>query len=327
MWNPKRVTIQDVPDEACQIIERPLHPDFLERGERNLPFNGEVYLAEDDLKSAISEKSESEIKAGNDGKILRLMDAVNVSLNGENVIYHSQSFEEARAIKAQVVQWVPAEDNISAEVVMPDASIVEGFCEPDCRKLSVDDEVQLERFGFARVDEIKQTAHLRWVGHAGGVGQTRFIHTGFNDLLGHPDHVVIRHDALDGAAKGGGQTGLDLTPGAISSRSATMARTSSTMSLRLLRTLASECASLAEHGNGELVHAGPERAFRAAQVGHQRHHRHAGVLQGVLDHFSRSRPFVATAWLAQTSQLRSRAGQRPPARQSIGICRPWAWSP
>ena len=37
---------------------------------------------------------------------------------------------------------------------MPDASIVEGFCEPDCRKLSVDDEVQLERFGFARVDEI-----------------------------------------------------------------------------------------------------------------------------------------------------------------------------
>ncbi len=157
VWSPKRITIQNVPDEACQIIERPLHPDFLERGERNLSFNGEVYLSEDDLKTTLSEESESYIKDakhGKNGKILRLMDAVNVSLNGENVIYHSQSFEEARAIKAQVVQWVPAEDNILAEVVMPDASVVEGFCEPDCRKLSVDDEVQLERFGFARVDEI-----------------------------------------------------------------------------------------------------------------------------------------------------------------------------
>ncbi|MDP3622418.1 MAG: glutamate--tRNA ligase family protein, partial [Methanobacteriaceae archaeon] len=154
VWKPKRVTIQDVPDEVCQTIERPLHPDFLERGERNLPFNGEVYLAADDLKTTIPEKSGSEIKAGSDGKILRLMDAVNVSINDENVIYHSQSFEEARSIKAQVVQWVPADDNISAEVVMPDASIVKGLCEPDCRKLSVDDEVQLERFGFSRVDEI-----------------------------------------------------------------------------------------------------------------------------------------------------------------------------
>ena len=88
------------------------------------------------------------------GNILRLMDAVNVTVNGENVVFHSQSFEEARSLKAQVVQWVPAMDNIPAEVIMPDATTVKGFCEPDCKVLAVDDEVQLERFGFARVDEI-----------------------------------------------------------------------------------------------------------------------------------------------------------------------------
>ena len=43
------------------------------------------------------------------GNILRLMDAVNVTVDGENVVYHSQSFEEARSLKAQVVQWVPAD--------------------------------------------------------------------------------------------------------------------------------------------------------------------------------------------------------------------------
>ena len=150
--DPEKVTIQNVPEEACQIIERPLHPDFLERGNRSLPFNGEVYLCKDDLESDNSEKSKS--NPSSMGNILRLMDAVNVTVNGENVVFHSQSFEEARSLKAQVVQWVPAMDNIPAEVIMPDATTVKGFCEPDCKVLAVDDEVQLERFGFARVDEI-----------------------------------------------------------------------------------------------------------------------------------------------------------------------------
>jgi glutamyl-tRNA synthetase len=49
---------------------------------------------------------------------------------------------------------VPVEDNIEAEVVMPDATTVKGYCEPDCKNLKLGDIVQLERFGFARVDEI-----------------------------------------------------------------------------------------------------------------------------------------------------------------------------
>lgn len=138
--NPEKITITGVPEEACQIIERPLHPDFLKRGTRKIPFNGKVYLYGEDLSD--------------DKKILRLMDAVNVSIDNGNVNYHSQSFEEARSLKAQVIQWVPAEENISAEVIMPDATTVSGFCEPDCKKLSVGDEIQLERFGFVRVDEI-----------------------------------------------------------------------------------------------------------------------------------------------------------------------------
>jgi glutamyl-tRNA synthetase len=135
--NPEKINIIGVPAEVCHTIERPLHPDFLERGYRKIPFNSDIYLSRDDLKS---------------GNVLRLMDAANVSVGKEKITYHSNFLEEARSIKAQVVQWVPLNESIPAEVVMPDATTVNGFCEPDCAKLKVGDEVQLERFGFARVD-------------------------------------------------------------------------------------------------------------------------------------------------------------------------------
>jgi glutamyl-tRNA synthetase len=39
---------------------------------------------------------------------------------------------------------------------MPDASIVEGFAESACKKLKPDAVIQFERFGFVRVDEVKE---------------------------------------------------------------------------------------------------------------------------------------------------------------------------
>ncbi len=137
--NAQKLDIVDLPSEVKGIVERPLHPDFMKRGNREIPFDGQIYLSNDDL---------------HEGKILRLMDAVNVSVKDGAVVYNSQTFEEARELKAQVVQWVPATDSISAEVVMPDASVIQGYVEPACSQLKIGEVVQFERFGFARVDEI-----------------------------------------------------------------------------------------------------------------------------------------------------------------------------
>lgn len=142
--NPKKVKIANLDNTAIdgndneEIIERPLHPDFLKRGNRKLIFNGEVYIASDDL---------------DDGKV-RLMDAVNVEIKNENVKYISKSFEKAREEKMRIIQWVPAIGSIKAKIVMDDASIIEGLCETTCENLKVNDIVQFERFGFARLDEI-----------------------------------------------------------------------------------------------------------------------------------------------------------------------------
>ena len=37
---------------------------------------------------------------------------------------------------------------------MPDASVVEGVAEDDCRALKADEVIQFQRFGFVRVDAV-----------------------------------------------------------------------------------------------------------------------------------------------------------------------------
>jgi glutamyl-tRNA synthetase len=131
------------------IIERPLHADHLDRGNRLLPFNGSAYLAKSDI---------------NDG-VFRLMDAVNVDIDGDEITYNSTSFEDARDLKARIIQWVPAEDNVNITIVMDDASLKRGLGESSLNDLKVGDIVQFERVGFARLDEIKDDELVFYYAH------------------------------------------------------------------------------------------------------------------------------------------------------------------
>lgn len=118
------------------IVKIPLHPDYPEKGNRELPFNGEVYIQEKD----------------NNNGLVRLMDAVNVELKDDTATYHSETFEEAKEAKARIIHWIPAENTVPVEVVMPDATIMKGLAENGVNNLEIDDIIQFERFGFARLD-------------------------------------------------------------------------------------------------------------------------------------------------------------------------------
>ena len=95
-------------------------------------------------------KPKSDIKDG----LFRLMDAVNVEIAGDDVTYHSTSFEDAREAKARIIQWVPVDSNVNVKIVMDDASVKTGLGESALNDLEVGDVVQFERVGFARLDEI-----------------------------------------------------------------------------------------------------------------------------------------------------------------------------
>ncbi len=146
--NPQLIEVMGY-DGGKVDIERPFHADHLDRGNRVLPFDGKAYLAKNDI---------------NDG-IFRLMDAVNVNINGDEITYHSTSFEDAREVKARIIQWVPVDDNVNVKIVMDDASTKTGIGEGALTDLKVGDVVQFERVGFARLDEIKDDELVFYYAH------------------------------------------------------------------------------------------------------------------------------------------------------------------
>ncbi len=150
--NPEKIHVNNIDKEKIAIpetIERPLHPDFLDRGNRNLSFDGDVYISKNDL---------------NDG-LFRLMDLLNIDIKDKTAIYHSDSFEEAREKKMKIIQWVPSIDNVKTKIVMNDGLTIEGLSEPDCKNLKIGDIVQFERFGFARLDDIVNDELIFYFAH------------------------------------------------------------------------------------------------------------------------------------------------------------------
>lgn len=142
VFPPQKIKIDGLPEKLKGIVKRLKHPDFAERGYRELSFDGDVYLNLEDVKK-------------NRDKVLRLMDAVNIVINDDYVIFHSSSLEKAREAGARIVQWVPVSSSLLTEIVMPDASVLSGFAESDCRQIKVDDVIQFERVGFARLDKVE----------------------------------------------------------------------------------------------------------------------------------------------------------------------------
>ena len=66
----------------------------------------------------------------------------------------SESYEDVRKIKVQLIHWIPVGQEFPCEVVMSDASTIEGIAEDACKKLKPDAVIQFERFGFVRVDNV-----------------------------------------------------------------------------------------------------------------------------------------------------------------------------
>ncbi len=146
--DPQLIEVENYNDGEV-VVERPLHADHMDRGNRLLPFNGSAYLAKSDIADGV----------------FRLMDAVNVDIKGDEITYNSTSFEDARDLKARIIQWVPVDDNVKVTIVMDDASLKTGLGEAALCDLKVGDIVQFERIGFARLDEIKDDELIFYYAH------------------------------------------------------------------------------------------------------------------------------------------------------------------
>jgi glutamyl-tRNA synthetase len=132
----------------------PLHPEKPQQGFRDYT----VTPKGDNIATSfwISKKDTEALEPE---KMVRLMGLFNVKIesktdNSVSAKFVSESYEDVRKIKVQLIQWIPKETEFPSQVVMPDGSVTEGFAESDCKKLKPGAIIQFERFGFVRVDEI-----------------------------------------------------------------------------------------------------------------------------------------------------------------------------
>jgi len=92
-------------------------------------------------------------------KVVRLMELFNVevkTIENDSIMttFHSLDYLKAREVKAPLINWLPDGNNTAGEVVMPDASKIQGPVESDILREKVGSIIQMVRFGFGRVDSM-----------------------------------------------------------------------------------------------------------------------------------------------------------------------------
>ena len=98
-------------------------------------------------------------------RMYRLMELCNIvveKIEGDVVYarYHSEDFKILRRKREKIIHWVPVKDAVKTVVVDTEGRERPGFAEKDFRKVDVDEIVQFERYGFARVDEKRENGEL-----------------------------------------------------------------------------------------------------------------------------------------------------------------------
>lgn len=147
--NPLDLVVDGV--EKAYVSKQPLHPDYPERGIRSFKVSPRenvvsLHVSRNDLK--VLEK----------GRIVRLMELFNIKVKGVKgkevrASFHSEAYLDAKKLDAPLIHWLPHSTGIRTSVVMPDAGVVEGLAEDQCKALKEGEVVQFERFGFVRIDE------------------------------------------------------------------------------------------------------------------------------------------------------------------------------
>ncbi len=129
------------------IAYAPVHPDFPERGLREIPLGSEA-------TPFLLGISKHDYEKMNDAVLFRMKDLANFKLKkGKNPVveFHSIDVDEVRQAGGRIVHWVPKSNSIPIDLVQIDGSTATGFAEPGIADLPVGTFLQFERVGFARI--------------------------------------------------------------------------------------------------------------------------------------------------------------------------------
>jgi glutamyl-tRNA synthetase len=130
-----------------------LHPSDASRGSRILAFEGTVLLPGSEITPDVT--------------MIRLKDLFNVKItwnkNTPAFSYAGDSLAEARAAKARIIQWLPAQESLPCTLLTQEGEMP-GTCEPEVRK-ELGNVVQFERVGFVKIDSIDNDRIIAYFTH------------------------------------------------------------------------------------------------------------------------------------------------------------------
>jgi len=148
--DPVEIKVEKAPE---QDIELDLHPSNV-KGGRKFKTKQVFYVSKHDHK---------EFKAG---KLYRLMDCLNFKKQGKKFVFDSLEYEKYKNKGERIIHWLPKDKElVNVAVMMPEGHYTEGYGEKSLSKLKKGDIVQLERFGFCRLDEKKKDKLVFWFTH------------------------------------------------------------------------------------------------------------------------------------------------------------------
>ena len=131
-----------------------LHPGDASRGKRTLLFEGTVLLPGREITPDVT--------------MIRLKDLFNVKITWNGSIpaftYAGDSLADARAAKAHIIQWLPAQDSVHCTLLTQEGEM-SGACEPAVKK-ERGKVVQFERVGFVKIDAVGTDGVKAYFTHA-----------------------------------------------------------------------------------------------------------------------------------------------------------------
>jgi glutamyl-tRNA synthetase len=140
------VPVDDGPDSA----HPPVHPEHEDRGDRDIPVGDAVLVEESDLPAV--------------GERVWLKGYGPVRYDGERFAFLDADIDIVREEGVDVVQWVPADDNVTVRLRTMDGDVT-GFAEPGFDDVDPDTVVQFVRVGFARCDRHDATESVAYYAH------------------------------------------------------------------------------------------------------------------------------------------------------------------
>ncbi len=146
--DPIKIKIGNAPERKVKLK---FHPD-IDMGARAIETGTEFLIAKKDYEQI------------RNGDLIRMMDCLNFVKKGKKFIFDSAEVEKYREKGKRIIHWLPADSNIEAEILMPDASLKKGLIEKSAENLGEGEIVQLVRTGFCRLDK-KNSRIVFWLAH------------------------------------------------------------------------------------------------------------------------------------------------------------------